>query len=64
MNFFRDLPVFGQIKKIFKCINYQQIQSELMNNKFINGISVCTLNLACLSFRVRAGLLLRIQAAR
>ena len=35
--------------------------NELMNNKFINGISVGTLDLACLLFRVRAGLSLRIQ---
>ena len=46
-----------------KWINYQQIQNELMNNKFINGISVGTLDLACLLFRVRvrARLSLRIQ---
>lgn len=64
VNFFRDLPVFGQIKKIFKCINYQQIQNELMNNKFINGISVCMLDLACLLFRVRARLSLRFKLSR
>ena len=44
-----------------KWINYQQIQNELMNNKFINGISVGTLDLACLLFRVRERLSLRIQ---
>ena len=61
VNFFSITFLYLVRMKKSKWINYQQIQNELMNNKFINGISVCTLDLACLLFRVRARLSLRIQ---
>ena len=59
--FFKITFLYLVRMKKSKWMNYQQIQNELMNNKFINGISVCMLDLACLLFRVRARLSLRIQ---